>query len=88
MAHETETRKLHSLPDAAQQLGGISVWTLRKHVFRGNVAVTRIGRRVLVASEEIERIRRDGLPSLRAKAGSDSMPGLNQNAIEGSGNHA
>jgi hypothetical protein len=54
---------LHALPEAAKLLGGISVWTLRKHVFRGNVAVTRIGRRVFVPSEEIERIRREGLPS-------------------------
>ena len=48
---------LHALPEAAKLLGGISVWTLRKHVFRGNLTVTRIGRRVFVTSEEIERIR-------------------------------
>jgi hypothetical protein len=55
---------LYALPETAKLLGGISIWTLRKHIFRGNVAVTRIGRRVFVPSEEIERIRREGLPSL------------------------
>jgi hypothetical protein len=57
---------LYGLDKAAALLGGISVWTLRKHVFRGNVAVTRIGRRVFLCSEEIERIRREGVPSLSA----------------------
>jgi hypothetical protein len=57
---------LFSLADAAQQLGGISIWTLRKHVFQGNVSVVRIGRRVLMTSEELQRIKREGLPSLSA----------------------
>jgi hypothetical protein len=73
MNHEAKNPKLHSLEDSSDQLGKISVWTLRKHVFRGTVAVTRIGRRVFLASEEIERIRREGLPSLRS--------GANRNAI-------
>jgi excisionase family DNA binding protein len=59
---------LLSLQEAAQHLGGLSIWTLRKHVARGTIRVTRVGRRVLIPSEEIERIRRDGLPSLGEKA--------------------
>jgi hypothetical protein len=59
---------LFSLRDAAQQLGGVSIWTLRKHFARGNLRVVRVGRRVLVSSEEIERIRQEGLPSLGTKA--------------------
>lgn len=55
---------LLSLDKAAEALGGISVWTLRKHVAAGSVKVTRIGRRVFLTAEEVERIRRDGLPSL------------------------
>jgi len=55
---------LHGLADAARMLGGISVWTLRKHISQGKVRVTRLGRRVFLASEEVERIRREGLPSL------------------------
>jgi hypothetical protein len=76
---------LHALPEAAKLLGGISVWTLRKHVFRRNVAVTRIGRRVFVPSEEIERIRQEGLPSLRdvanGKPKDEQDPMLREEAV-------
>lgn len=61
-------RRLHCLEETASLLGGVSVWTLRKSVAAGRIRVVRIGRRVLIASEEIERIRREGLPSLRAGA--------------------
>ena len=53
------------MDEAGRVLGGISPWTLRKHIAVGNVKVTRIGRRVFLDAEEVERIRRDGLPSLR-----------------------
>jgi hypothetical protein len=55
---------LYSMQEAADALGGISHWTLRKHASAGRVRVVRIGRRVFLPSEEIERIRREGLPSL------------------------
>jgi hypothetical protein len=55
---------LFPLPEAANLLGGISIWTLRKHIARGNVAVTHLGRRVFLRSEEVERIRGEGLPPL------------------------
>jgi hypothetical protein len=57
--------QLFSVEDAARVLGGISPWTLRKHIEFGNVKVTRIGRRVFLDADEVERIRRDGLPRLR-----------------------
>jgi excisionase family DNA binding protein len=57
-------RRLHCLRETAQLLGGISVWTLRKSIAAGRIKPVRIGRRILIASEEIERIRREGLPSL------------------------
>jgi hypothetical protein len=57
-------QQLFSVEDAARVLGGISPWTLRKHIAIGNVKVTRIGRRVFLDTEEVERIRREGLPSL------------------------
>jgi hypothetical protein len=62
---------LLSLVKAADALGGISIWTLRKHIAVGNVKVTRIGRRVLLTAEEVERIRRDGLPSLAISSSRD-----------------
>jgi hypothetical protein len=65
------TPKLYDLERASVALGSVSVWTLRKHVSRRTVRVTRIGRRVFLPSEEIERIQREGLPSLgvQGKAG-------------------
>ncbi len=56
--------QLFSVEEAGRVLGRISPWTLRKHIAVGNVKVTRIGRRVLLDAEEVERIRREGLPSL------------------------
>jgi hypothetical protein len=58
------TAQLFSVEEAGRLLGGTSPWTLRKHIACGNVAVTRIGRRVFLTTEEVERIRQDGLPSL------------------------
>jgi hypothetical protein len=55
---------LFSVDEAARVLGRISPWTLRKHIAVGNVKVSRIGRRVFLDAEELERIRRNGLPSL------------------------
>jgi predicted site-specific integrase-resolvase len=52
------------LNKASEALGGISIWTLRKHIARGNVRVTHLGRRVFLDEEEISRIVREGLPSL------------------------
>lgn len=60
--------KLFSVDDAADLLGAVSPWTLRKHIANGTIRVTRIGRRVLLPAEEVERIRQEGLPSLGSQA--------------------
>jgi hypothetical protein len=57
--------RLYSLVDASRQLGEVSIWTLRKHIIRGTVKPTRLGRKVFLSSAEIERIQREGLPSLK-----------------------
>ena len=59
------TALLFGIQQAAEQLGGISPWTLRRHIAQGHIRVTRIGRRILLGADELERIRREGLPSLR-----------------------
>jgi hypothetical protein len=69
---EAVVQRLYNIEDAANLCGCISPWTLRKHIANGTVRVTRIGRRVFLPSEEIERIRRDGLPSLRTEPGTNS----------------
>lgn len=56
--------RLFSLSEAARELGGISTWTLRKHISLGNVSVVRLGRRITLSSQEIGRIQGEGLPSL------------------------
>jgi hypothetical protein len=56
---------LYSVADASQQLGDVSIWTLRKHVQQGNIRPTRLGRRIFISSDEIARIQQAGLPSLK-----------------------
>jgi excisionase family DNA binding protein len=73
---------LHSIDEAARLLGGISPWTLRKHISSGRLRVVRLGRRVFVDAEELERIRRDGLPSLRVETSGKVAPTTNLNSQE------
>lgn len=67
-------RKLYSVEDAARLLS-ISPWTLRKWIANGGVPVTRIGRRVLLLAESLDRLQRQGLPSLgSARQSEGSFP--------------
>jgi len=65
MNQHSATQQLLSLQDASRELGGISVWFLRKAIAQGTVKPTRLGRRVFLGAEECARIRREGLPSLK-----------------------
>jgi hypothetical protein len=56
-------KRLYSFEEAAQALS-VSPWTLRAHRRNGSLKVIHAGRRVLVNSETIDRISREGLPSL------------------------
>jgi len=51
---------LQPVKSAAQRLG-ISVWTLRKKAYDGDVASVKIGVKLLIPESEIERIIREGL---------------------------
>jgi excisionase family DNA binding protein len=46
--------------DAARQLG-ISVWTLRKKAYEGDVASVKIGAKLLIPESETERLIREGM---------------------------
>ena len=48
---------LFNLVEGADELGDLSVWTFRRHVSAGHVKVVRLGRRVFVRRDEIDRIR-------------------------------
>lgn len=74
MEQSNHERVLFSLEDAAGELGGISVWTLRKHIAQGTIRTVHIGRRVFLPAEEIARIQRDGLPSLRLSSSQSALP--------------
>jgi hypothetical protein len=58
---------LFAFVEAAKILGGVSPWTLRKHAQRKHIRVVRLGQRVFLDTQEIERIRREGLPRLTTK---------------------
>jgi len=59
--------KIHTIEATGQRCGGVSPWTLRKHISKGNIAVIRLGRRVFISEQEIQRIHREGLPSLKSE---------------------
>jgi excisionase family DNA binding protein len=57
---------LNGVNEAATKLS-ISPWTLRAHLRRGNIRAVRCGKRILIHKDELERISRQGLPSLKAR---------------------
>ncbi len=64
---QTENQRLFDIPASCKRLGDWSAWTMRKHIALGNLSVIRIGKRIFLTEETIERIAREGLPSLRSK---------------------
>jgi hypothetical protein len=60
-----ENQKLFDLPSSCKRLGDGSVWTMRKHIALGNVPVIRLGKRIFLTEETIQKIAREGLPSLK-----------------------
>lgn len=57
MRKEERSTKLFPLEDAAsQELGGISVWYLRKGIAQGIIRPTRLGTRIFLSGDEIARI--------------------------------
>ena len=72
---------IYNIAASAAALGHISPWTLRKHVAQGTVEVTRLGRRVFVRGEELQRIRREGLPRLRSALAEDRDRKRQQGAV-------
>jgi len=70
MSAEKETIKpvLFSFESSARVLGSISPWTLRKHAQRNNIRVVRLGQRVFIDEQELDRIRREGLPRLKTES--------------------
>ena len=61
---EQAEQHIYSKSDAARRLGGVSLALLDKHLSRGNIKATKLGRRVFISHGELNRIAREGLPSL------------------------
>jgi len=53
------TETLSSVKRAAERLG-ISIWTLRKKAYVGEVASVKIGAKLLIPESEIERLVQEG----------------------------
>lgn len=51
---------LQPVREAARRLG-ISVWTLRKKAYRGDIASVKIGVKLLIPESEIERLIQEGM---------------------------
>jgi len=51
----TNARRLLSVKEAAEYLGGISVWTVRSLGWSGEICQVRIGRRVLYDRQDLDR---------------------------------
>lgn len=64
-------RLLYTREEAAQLLGGIHVRTLYELIHTGQIKVKRIGRRVFIPKQEIERFSRTNLTGFRADRGVD-----------------
>jgi len=56
-------KRVHSMESGAGQLG-VSVFTLWAHKKNGTLRTIKIGRRVLIPEEELQRVAAAGLPSL------------------------
>jgi len=51
--------------DKAAELIGVSTRTLWNHIQIGTLKVTRVGRRVLISSQTLDKVIQEGLPRLR-----------------------
>ena len=47
--------KLYSVKAAAERLGGVSEWAIRKWLEQRRLARTRVGRRVMISEASIQR---------------------------------
>jgi excisionase family DNA binding protein len=55
----SDMETLHSVQKVAETLS-LSPWTIRKYIYEGKIKAVRIGRRVLIESEEISRLIAEG----------------------------
>lgn len=59
-------KKLVDIPKAAEMLGGVSHWTIRGWINAGRLQPTKVGRRVMLSEDELERFLESCQPSSTA----------------------
>ena len=62
---------LHPVKLAAQRLG-VSIWTLRKKAYEGDIASVKIGVKLLVPESELERLVREGMRPRRSESSGEA----------------
>jgi len=61
-----EPKRLAVGVDEAAKLLGVSPFTIRNHIASGSIRVVRVGRRVLVPMEVLEKVMAEGLGKCRS----------------------
>jgi excisionase family DNA binding protein len=59
-AHDYATPRAYNQSDARELLGGISRTTLYRLISGGKIRAVKIGRRLMIPSDEIERVVSEG----------------------------
>jgi excisionase family DNA binding protein len=52
--------KLVSVAEAAEKLGGISIWTVRAWLSQGRLERTKVGNRTMIKESELEKVIQHG----------------------------
>lgn len=66
-------RRLHGIDDAATALG-VSTYSIRRLIAAKQIKSVNIGARVMISTEEIERIQRDGVGIRRVRTNGAGTP--------------
>jgi excisionase family DNA binding protein len=62
---------LHSIPESARWLGGLSKYTIEAWLSQGKLQRTKVGSRTMIRQSELERIIKEGGKSIRKNAGDE-----------------
>lgn len=56
---KSQERRLYGVGEGAEMLG-ISIWTLRQWAYAGRCASVKLGSRLMIPAEELDRLIADG----------------------------
>jgi Helix-turn-helix domain len=61
-------KQLYSIADACKRWGDVSLYTIRRHIGRGEIKTINIGSRVFIPISEVERVEQFGVGKSRKDA--------------------